>query len=151
MSSKLLYPFLELSHALWFVPVLQVACKVSSSCRYIRLRFQVVFDDTNEGSAVIPNSTTPLTLTVTYSLSITTYFYTIEAANRAGQCCPVTRRRPLRKVSQPLTCGRHKASIRILSSTIFCIHVYHDKMVLLGQYTIMYLPRSDTAFLPLQI
>ena len=69
-SSKLLYTFLELSHTPWFVPVLQVACR-TSSCRYIRLRFQIlIFDDTNEGSAVIANSTTLLTLTVTSTPSL---------------------------------------------------------------------------------
>ena len=57
VSSKLLYPFLELSHAPWFVPVLQVAYK-ASSCRYIRWRFQVLISgNTNEESAVIPNFT----------------------------------------------------------------------------------------------
>ena len=37
--------------------------------------------------------------------------------------CPFTHQRPLLKVSQPPTCGCHKASIRILSFTIFYIHV----------------------------
>ena len=123
MSSKLLYPFLELSHAPWFVPVLQVACR-ASSCRYIRLRFQVLSDDTNEGSAVIPNSTTPLTLTVTYFLSLpisTPLRPSTELASVALSIC--IHQRLLLKVSQPPTCGRHKASIRVLSSTIFCIHV----------------------------
>ena len=88
VSSKLLYPFLELSHPPWLVPVLQVACKASRSCGYIRLRFQVLSGNTNEGSAVIANFT-DTTYIDSNLVAFTTYFYTIEAVNRAGQCCPV--------------------------------------------------------------